>query len=162
MKVWIIILLLVSDVSQTKEIGGHMHTYGDVVFLFDTPYFELIKTRILDFASGLVSDIRQDGVRVAAVGFSYKANGNFDFLQHRNKKDVIDALRHIEPSYAISFNITGGLRIIRKQLFQQQVGNRPEESNLCIMFVDLLHINLYKYGNTKLLLQMLFGFSCDK
>lgn len=88
---------------------------------------------IKDFVQGL--DIGVDQNRIAAVTYSNEAYVQFFLNQYDNKRDIIAAIDRI-PYTGGNTNTTGGLRVVRTEVFRNDRGDRPNIKNIVVLITD--------------------------
>ena len=88
---------------------------------------------IKDFVDGL--DIGDDRNRIAAVTYSNEAYIQFFLNQYDNKRDIQKAINRM-PYTGGNTNTTGGLRVVRTEVYRKDRGDRSNVKNVIVLITD--------------------------
>ena len=90
---------------------------------------------LLQFVATIIDRLPRTGTQVGAVLFSDRGELLFRLNQYRNLQDARDAILRTRYPGA-NTNTSGGLYVVRSQLFNVNNGDRPNVPNLLIAITD--------------------------
>ena len=79
--------------------------------------------------------VSADQDRIAVVQFGNEARIEFDLTKHLNKTSVNDAIAKIDQVGG-NTNTSGGLYLMRTNVFDESSGDRPDVPNMAIVITD--------------------------
>ncbi|XP_041374199.1 uncharacterized protein LOC121387240 [Gigantopelta aegis] len=128
--------LIVPTPPPVEECAG---SRLDLVFVLDAstsvtkPNFQLVLEFTKDFIS--FADIDGGSVRVGVVVYSTSVHTEFYLDRYSSKSEILEAIDSIPYTYG-STNTADGLKVMRKQVFSLQHGDRPDVDNMAIVVTD--------------------------
>lgn len=93
---------------------------------------------LTNFATSLVEalDVSENRTRVALIFWANQAEIAFNLNTFQSKHDVIEAIKLIPYYMGGGNNISGALRLLRRNVFNQNAGDRPQARNIAVVVTN--------------------------
>lgn len=142
---------------------------ADIAFLVDASGSVGIDNvdKMKEFVYSMVEKIsvgRSDD-RVGMVSYSSEPQLGFHLDSFFTKKDIINAVSAMQYRYG-STNTAAGLRMIRKEIFNANRGDRANVPNTCMFLLhNLILTSIYEYNKIKIFAFIIhndvYVYTCD-
>ena len=93
---------------------------------------------LTNFAASLVEnlDVSENRTRIALIFWANQAEIAFNLNSFQNKHDIVEAIKLIPYYMGGGNNISGALRLLRRNIFNQSAGDRPQARNIAVVVTN--------------------------
>ncbi|CAD5113974.1 DgyrCDS3137 [Dimorphilus gyrociliatus] len=113
---------------------------GDIVFLIDSSgsigkwNFGKIKRFVIKIINRL--DVDDKTYRISLLTFGKKVKVWLRLNDSERKIDIVKRIRKVQYQFGFKSNILDALKVLRNDLFQTSVGDRPKVQNIAVIITD--------------------------